>query len=244
MESYDEALYVIIPAYNEQETIVKVAREWHKVVARHPGGGMSRLVIIDDGSTDRTYNAIMQLKKELPYLVCLQKENSGHGATVLWGYQYALDNNADWVFQTDSDGQTDPAEFEMFWERRYDNDMVIGWRKHRKDGLSRIFVTRTLRLIIRMVFGVKVKDANTPYRLMRADTLRNDIILVPERYNLSNVAISVIMVKKGRRVAWIPITFKARQGGINSINIWKIFKIGCKAISDFRKLNTAVRYAM
>lgn len=102
---------------------------------------------------------------------------------------------------------------------------------------SRIFVTRILRLVIRICFGVSVKDANTPFRLMKADTLRRYIDLIPNDFNLSNVVLSVIYAKKGCRVKYLPITFRPRQGGINSINMKKIFKIGRQALKDFRQIN-------
>ena len=158
-------------------------------------------------------------------------------ATVLYGYHYALDHGADFVFQTDSDGQTLPSEFEQFWDQREAWDMVIGWRNNRQDGGSRIFVTRILRLVIRICFGVSVKDANTPFRLMKADTLRRYIDLIPNDFNLSNVVLSVVYAKKGCRVKYLPITFRPRQGGINSINMKKIFKIGRQALKDFRQIN-------
>ena len=156
---------------------------------------------------------------------------------VLYGYHYALDHGADFVFQTDSDGQTLPSEFEQFWQQREAYDMIIGWRNNRQDGESRIFVTRILRLVIRICFGVSIKDANTPFRLMKADTLRRYIDLIPNDFNLSNVVLSVIYAKKGCRVKYLPITFRPRQGGINSINMKKIFKIGRQALKDFRQIN-------
>ena len=155
----------------------------------------------------------------------------------LYGYHYALDHGADFVFQTDSDGQTLPSEFEQFWDQREAWDMVIGWRNNRQDGGSRIFVTRILRLVIRICFGVSVKDANTPFRLMKSETLRKYIDLIPNDFNLSNVILSVIYAKKGCRVKYLPITFRPRQGGINSINMKKIFKIGRQALKDFRQIN-------
>ena len=116
-------------------------------------------------------------------------------------------------------------------------DMVIGWRNKRQDGGNRVFVTRTLRLVIRVCFGVSVTDANTPFRLMKASTLQKYIGLIPKDFNLSNVILSVIYAKKGCKVKYIPITFRPRQGGVNSINMKKIFGFGRQAVRDFRKIN-------
>ena len=236
-----DSLYIIIPAYNESETIRQVIDDWYPIIEEHNGGGESRLIIIDDGSKDNTYEIMLECAKDKPLFTPLQKPNSGHGATVLYGYHYALDHGADYVFQTDSDGQTLPCEFAPFWDARESFDMVIGWRKGREDGLSRIFVTKVLKYVVYLCFGVFVTDANTPYRLMKADTLRRYIDIIPKDYNLSNVILSVIYARKKCAVKYMTITFRPRQGGVNSINMKRIFRIGKKALSDFREINRKLR---
>lgn len=233
----EDVLYIVIPAYNEEDNIRQVIDDWYPVVEKHSGNGKSRLVIIDDGSKDSTYRIMTECAKNRPLFEPVTKPNGGHGATVLYGYHYALDQHADYVFQTDSDGQTLPSEFEPFWDERDNYDMVIGWRNSRQDGLSRIFVTKTLKAVIRLCFGVSVTDANTPYRLMKADTLSKYIGLIPDDYNLSNVILTTIYTKKGLKIRYIPITFRPRQGGVNSINLKRIFGIGKKALKDFREIN-------
>ena len=136
-----DSLYIVMPAYNEEENIGDVIEEWYPIVERYSAGGESKLVIIDDGSKDRTYEVIRRYADSRPLLVPLTKMNEGHGATLLYGYHYALEHGADYIFQTDSDGQTLPEEFEKFWEMRKESEVIIGDRNHREDGISRIFVT-------------------------------------------------------------------------------------------------------
>ena len=236
-----DKLFIVIPAYNEEENIRQVIDDWYPVVEAHNGDGESRLVIIDDGSKDSTFKIMEEYAKERPLFCPITKPNGGHGATVLYGYHYALEHGADYIFQTDSDGQTLPSEFEAFWEQRSLYDMVIGWRKGREDGASRVFTTKVLTLVIKVCFGVTVTDANTPFRLMKASILQEQIKLVPKDFNLSNVIITVIYTKKGLGVKYMPITFRPRQGGVNSINLKKIFKIGKQALKDFREINKAIR---
>ena len=95
--------------------------------------------------------------------------------------------------------------------------------------------------MIKVCFGVTVTDANTPFRLMKAETLKKNIDLIPENFNLSNVIISVIYAKKNLKVKYIPITFRPRQGGVNSINLRKISRIGIQAFSDFVKINKTLK---
>lgn len=232
-------LYIIIPAYNEEETIKDVIKEWYPVIEKVGG----RLVIIDDGSKDGTYEIMEKEREERPKFIPIRKENSGHGATVLYGYNYAIKCGADYIFQTDSDRQTVPEEFWPFWELRQDFDMVIGSRSSRRDGFSRIIVTKTLKATIKLCFGVSVADANTPFRLMKVKTLKKHIKLIPKNFNLSNVMLSVIYAKKNLAVKYIPITFRERQGGVNSINLRKIIRVGAKAVKDFRDLNKVIENA-
>ena len=236
-----DKLYLVIPAYNEQETIRQVIADWYPVVEKT--GPESRLVIVDDGSKDSTYGILTEEAEKNPQMIALTKPNGGHGATLLYGYNYALEQGADFVFQTDSDGQTRAEEFARFWNLRKEYAMVIGHRKGRQDGASRVFVTKTLKLVCLLLFQVKLTDANTPFRLMKADELAKVLPLIPKDYNLSNVVISVIFAKKKLPVKYIPITFRPRQGGVNSINMKRIFKIGRQAVGDFIRINKVVNKA-
>lgn len=232
-----DKLYIIIPAYNEEANIEKVIEQWYPVAEAHNG----QMVIIDDGSKDKTYEILQRSEKTHPLLTALTKKNGGHGATILYGYHYAMEHHADYIFQTDSDGQTLPEEFGMFWANRKRYDMIIGQRRHRGDGFDRLVVTRVLRLVIGVCFRVRVPDANTPYRLMRCQTLERYIDLIPKDFNLTNVLISVIFAKKGCRVKWFPVTFLPRQGGKNSMNMKKICKIGVQALRDFHSIDKALQ---
>lgn len=233
-----EKVYIVMPAYNEEANIAATVAEWHAVCERLVDEGHeARLVIANDGSKDRTWDVLQDLQRRYPLLIPLHKTNSGHGATVHYLYRYAIHHGADYVFQTDSDGQTLPEEFGDMWEQREAFDFHIGSRTHRQDGIGRIFVTNVLRMVVWLMFHVRVEDANTPFRLMRAERLKAVLAYIPEDMFLTNVTVSAIAVKKGEKVAWYPITFRPRQGGVNSINMRRIFRIGCKALGDFRMIN-------
>lgn len=237
-----EKLYIVIPAYNEQDTIKKVIDDWYPVVEKV--GGESKLVIVNDGSKDKTAEILAECGESHEKLISLTKENGGHGAAILYGYQYALDAGAEYIFQTDADGQTVSAEFWKFWEQRKAYDMVIGHRQKREDGFSRVVVTKVLKFVLLLLFHVRIPDANTPFRLMKAGTLAQYLPLIPPDYNLSNVIISVIYKKKQLAVKYIPITFHPRQGGVNSINMKKIIGIGRQAWKDFRTINKVIAGSM
>ena len=180
------------------------------------------------------------MRKTHPLLTVLTKPNGGHGSTVLYGYRYALENGADYIFQTDSDGQTDPEEFEKFWQIREGYDAIFGNRTSRGDGFSRAAVEKVLCAVLWTYFHVSVPDANAPFRLMKTDYVAEYLPLMPENYNLPNALLTAFGAYFHRKIRFIPISFKPRQGGTNSINIRKIVKIGRQALHDFCEIQKAV----
>lgn len=226
-------LYIIIPAYNEEKNIERCIQSWYPIVEKYNGNGESRLVIIDDGSKDNTFQIMKKMEMDRPLFIPLTKRNSGHGPTVLYGYRYAIEKGADYIFQTDSDGQTDPAEFHAFWKEIGQYEAIIGKRVERGDGKDRKFVENTVCVLLRMIFGVKVEDANAPFRLMRTELVNKYISRMPDDFNIPNIMFTTYFIYYSHMVKFVPITFKPRQGGKNSINFKKIVKIGWKAIGDF-----------
>ena len=237
----EQRLYLVVPAYNESENIGRFIEEWYPVIEKHNGGGMSRLVVVDDGSKDDTYRIVQQCAKEKTLLLPLTKENTGHGPTLLYAYRYAAEHDADYIFQTDSDGQTLPSEFEAFWELREHYDAILGSRPNRQDGRSRKFVENTLRFILKLIFGVSVPDANAPFRLMKRELVEKYLPRMPQDFNLPNVMLTTYFAYFHEKIKFLDITFRPRQGGVNSINIRKIIKIGWKALHDFRLLKKELK---
>ena len=230
------SLYIVIPAYNEEENIERCVADWYTIVENHNDEGKSKLVIINDGSKDKTYDMLCSMKKDYPLLVPLTKGNGGHGSTVLFGYRYAIENGADYVFQTDSDRQTKPEEFEEFWENREKYDAIIGERLKRGDGNGRKFVENVVCLLLKLIFNVSAKDANAPFRLMKTSLVDKYINKLPTDFNIPNIMFTTYFLYYKEKVKFLPITFEQRSAGKNSINVKKIVKIGIKAVGDFRKL--------
>lgn len=183
-----DSLYIVMPAYNEQDTIASVAEEWYQVVDKI--GGESKLVIADSGSTDQTHSILLKYKETHPRLEILSDTGKFHGPKLIAMYNYAIRQKADWVFQTDSDGQTTASEFQQFWDKRSTCDAVLGVRKVRGDGQARAFVEKVVCFLLKLYFGVNVPDANAPYRLMRVDVLAKYMPRFSPEYNLPNIMLT------------------------------------------------------
>lgn len=232
-------LYVVMPAYNEEANIEQVVKDWYPVLEGK--SAESRLVIADSGSSDKTHEILENLKKTYNKLEILTDTNRYHGPKVIALYDYAIKQGADFIFQTDSDGQTNPEEFCEFWKMTEKYDCILGHRAVRGDGKQRAFVENVVCFLLKIYFGVKVPDANAPFRLMKAEVVGKYLYKLPSDYNIPNIMMTTYFVHYKEKVAFKKITFKPRQAGINSVNIPKIMKIGRKALGDFRKLKADMK---
>jgi len=219
-----ESIYVVMPAYNEEANIGDTVKMWYKVLEGK--SEESRLVIADSGSQDKTHEILIKLQKDYPKLVILENTEKQHGPKVIALYDYAIKNGVDYIFQTDSDGQTDPDEFEQFWDVRKEYDGIFGVRNNRGDGKARAFVEKVVCMLLRMYFGVKIPDANAPFRLMKTEVVKKYLYKMQKDYNLPNIMMTTYFVHYKEKNKFTPISFKPRQGGVNSINIPKIVGIG------------------
>lgn len=111
----------------------------------------------------------------------------------------------------------------------------MGNRTIRGDGKDRAFVEKIVCFLLRIYFGINVPDANAPFRLMRTSVVKKYLYKLPSDYNLPNIMMTTYFIYYNEKVKFEGITFKPRQGGVNSINIPNIIKIGWKALHDFSK---------
>jgi glycosyltransferase involved in cell wall biosynthesis len=222
-----------MPAYNEEANIKNVVEDWYPILkGKHPD---SRLVIADSKCTDKTHEVLESLLEGHPQLEIFTDCEKTHGAKVIALYKHAINRNAEFVFQTDSDGQTNPEEFNAFWELRRQYDAIIGNRTERGDGQDRAFVEKVVCFMLRVFFGVKVPDANAPFRLINTNILRKYINKFDPEYALPNIMLTAFFAYNKENITFRKISFKPRAAGENSINIKKIIGFGTQSIKDFMK---------
>jgi glycosyltransferase involved in cell wall biosynthesis len=200
-------LWVVMPVYNEAAAVEGVVREWTAGVwAVCPG---AVFCLVDDGSTDATAAVLDRLAADLPELRVVRQANAGHGQACATGYRAALKAGARWVLQVDSDGQCDPGCFERLWRARGAGAAVLGRRRRRQDGLVRTLISRALALVVYAATGVRVRDANSPYRLMRADALADALPRVAPDVYLANILVALTLAA-GPGITWVNVGFRQR----------------------------------
>jgi glycosyltransferase involved in cell wall biosynthesis len=164
-------LSVVAPVFNEEEGIEEVVRYWIQVLS---GSSLSsEIVLANDGSTDHTFEILQRLSGEYPSLRYVSYQPNR-------GYGYALKaairaSQGDMVLTLDSDGQFDLADFAKLMSTYKEGslDFVTGYRLKKKDNLFRILADRSLNLIVRTMFRVKLKDTNCALKLIRGELARN-----------------------------------------------------------------------
>jgi len=223
------SISIVMPCYNEEEIIEKVVRaHYSEVVSKIDD---SELIVIDDCSTDNTYRILQDLKGSLPRLRILKTSiNSGHGKALRKGYEAS---QKEWVFQVDSDNQFDVRDFWQLYEFKEDFVFILGFRGARQDHLSRVILSRIIRLIISFLFGVRIKDANCPFRLMNRKVLNDFLRLTDREASAPNIMISILAKQNGIKMVEVPVTHYARKTGVNSIANWKLIRF---ALAGFKQL--------
>jgi len=229
-------LQVVLPVHNESSVVASVVNEWCGQLDRCSVRYV--LAAIDDGSTDDTRTVLAALQRKWGQrLEVVHQENRGHGQTALRGYRLAADRRIPWVFQIDSDGQCDPVYFPRLWEAREGHDIISAYRIRRGDGRSREWISFGLRWFIFLLSGTYCRDANVPYRLMRTASITPLLGKIPPTFSLANVALAILARRARLRHYFVPITFRARQGGSPAVSS---LGFAVKAIDLYKSLRDAV----
>ena len=214
-------LSVFFPAYNDAGTIASLVITSVKVAASLTPD--YEVIVINDGSTDDTPQILDELARIYPDHVRIvhHQQNRGYGGALRSGFATA---SKDFVFYTDGDAQYDPAEMTVLWEKmRDDVDWVNGWKISRSDPMHRIIIGRLYHHMVKLLFGLKVRDVDCDFRLMRRRIF--DVV----RLEKDSGVICLEMMKKfqdaGFRVAEQPVHHYHRAYGKSQFfNFRRIFK--------------------
>jgi len=204
-----ESLVVVMPVYNEGARLAVTLDEWTRTLARLPDCSW-RLEVYDDGSRDDSPARLRAFAARESRVRVHAQPNAGHGPTVLAGYRAATE--ADWIFQTDSDGDLDPAALEELWRSRGDADFLAGRRTGRRQNPLRAALSCVSRWAVRLRFGRAIADVNVPFRLMRRTAFAPLFARVPARAFAPNVLLAGLAARAGLRVREIPVACRADRG--------------------------------
>jgi glycosyltransferase involved in cell wall biosynthesis len=216
------SLSVFFPAYNDSGTIASMVIR--AVAAASALTSDYEVIVVNDGSEDATAEIADELARTYPRVrVIHHPKNRGYGGALQTGIQSAT---RDLIFYTDGDAQYDPAELTALWARMAAGvDLVNGYKISRSDPLHRIVIGRLYHHIVSILFGLKMRDVDCDFRLMRRSMF--------ERVDLRQTSgvICLEMMKKiqdaGFHIVEVPVHHYHRAFGKSQFfNFPRIFKTG------------------
>jgi glycosyltransferase involved in cell wall biosynthesis len=159
------SISAFFPAYNDAGTIpsmvISVLLTLRQLTDDY------EVIVINDGSRDHTAQVLDELARIYPHEVRIvhHSKNRGYGGALRSGFASAA---KEWIFYTDGDAQYDPRELKNLVALASDEiDFINGWKIERNDPLHRIVIGRIYQYVVKFFFGLKLKDVDCDFRLMR-----------------------------------------------------------------------------
>ena len=214
-------IWVVVPAYNEVESIEIVIPHIHDRLTEIDSCG--RVLVVDDGSTDGTAQALSSLQERLPGLAVVSlKRNAGKSAALSVGFTTALEGGASTVVMMDADGQDDPEEIgRLVTEVQKGTDLVTGARVVRQDRYIKRSTSRVYNRVTGLMTGVPGSDFNSGFKAMSDDSVRD---LIPMLYGDLHRYLTVIAYWSGHSVTEIPVTHHHREHGQSKYGISRFWR--------------------
>ena len=207
----------MLPVHNEGDSIERVVREIYAEIS--PKVAM-QFIICEDGSRDNTKEVLTSLEKELPMKLLLATERKGYSRAVRDGFEVLT---APYLLCLDSDGQCDPKDFWAFWEKRKNQDVILGWRVNRADLFWRRLFSRMFYYVYQALYHVPVHDPSCPYMLAKKAVVDR---LIPELGEMQQGFWWEFIARVHRRrytILELPVQHRERLAG--TTQVYKLAKL-------------------
>ena len=231
-------LSVIMPAYNEEDAIRAAVDD----IDRHVLGRLegAELVVVNDGSKDSTGPILDELAAANGRVRVIHQENGGHGAALMTGLSGAY---GEYLMLVDSDRQIPLDGFDdayKYLDEGY--DCVFGVRRRRHDPRLRLWLTKLVRLSLRLLFGTQIHDANIPYKLLRRDVWEAASRYIPPGTLAPSLFLAIYAKRAGYRVKELDVPHAERATGEVSIRRMKLLKFCAKAWSQMLQFRRDIKH--
>jgi glycosyltransferase involved in cell wall biosynthesis len=209
-------LSVIIPLYNEDESLKELHQQLRSVLGRM--NIRYELLFVDDGSTDRSFHVLRDLKRNDRHVKIIRfRRNYGKSAALSVGFEKAQGNI---VITMDADLQDDPAEIPALKKRLEDGyDLVSGWKKKRRDPLSKTIPSRLFNSVTALLTGIKIHDFNCGLKAYRREVVKSVKV-----YGELHRFVPVLAHWEGFRVGEMVVQHRARKYGTTKFGIGRFWR--------------------
>jgi glycosyltransferase involved in cell wall biosynthesis len=207
------SLSVFMPAFNEEANIEKTVKKTLEVLQ-----GLSlkdyELLVIDDGSKDRTGEIVKNLQKKDKHIKLItHSPNKGYGEALKSGFYNA---KFEWIAFTDSDGQLDFSEINKFLEKASGADLVVGYRINRQDPPLRKLNGWGWTLLSNTLLGIGVRDVDCAFKLVRKKVIDTIPRLESTRGGMISPELLAKAKKSGFKIVEVGVHHYSREAGVQT----------------------------
>lgn len=202
-------LSIIVPVFNEEQTILEILERIARVEL--PLGIGREIIIVDDGSHDSTREILKSHKPQYPTKIIHKEKNQGKGSAIKLGIQQAT---GELILIQDADLEYDPSDYPALIEPILNKgaSIVYGSRfkgRIRNMTLTNRFANLTTNFTIRILYGQKLTDANTCFKLYKRDLIKN-LPIKSDDFDFESELTSKLLLQK-IAIHEIPIKYEARS---------------------------------
>ena len=212
-----------MPLYNEAHRIRGTVETLDDMFQRF--GLVPTFVIQDDASTDDSLATLKRLSIFQAGRIIVEQNplNRGHGPTVVRAYWRALELRCTYILHVDSDGEIDPRSIAQLVSSALDEkrEIVIGVRRGRNSPFHRALVTRLLRILLLVLFGVRSRDVNSPVRIYERNALGELLPKIPTNSLIPHVLLTVVIHKSSRKFIYVPVQSKILDSDVQDGSTWR-----------------------
>ncbi len=209
-------LSVVIPLYNEEESLNELARQLKSALT--PLGVSFEVLFVDDGSTDRSFDRLKEIHHhDQRFRIIRFRRNYGKSAALSVGFQHARGAH---IVTLDADLQDDPSEIPKVLEMlRSGYDLVSGWKKKRHDPISKTIPSRLFNFVVAKLTGIRIHDFNCGLKGYRREVTR-DIRVYGELHRY----IPVLAHWAGYRIGEVVVQHHPRKQGTTKFGLGRFWK--------------------
>ncbi|MEO7510798.1 MAG: glycosyltransferase family 2 protein [Gemmatimonadaceae bacterium] len=242
-------LSVVMPAYNEEEGIaVAVEAVQQQVLDRV---NAAELVVVNDGSRDSTGALLDQMAARDSRIRVVHKANGGHGPALISGMAAA---RGEYIFLIDSDNQIPMEDFAALWQQVADANLAdanladghlaaFGVRRIRHDATLRRLLTVLIRVSLFLLFGVRLYDANVPFKVFHRRLWDAARAHIPDDTLAPSLFFAIYTARRRERIAFVNVHHKDRETGTVSIKRWKLVRFCARAFRQLLDFRSSLRTA-
>ncbi len=208
---------VVIPLYNEEESLKELHKQLRETLGRI--NVRYELIFVDDGSTDRSFQVLRDIKRfdHNHVKVVRFRRNFGKSAALAVGFEKAIGT---YVITMDADLQDDPAEIPSMIKKMEEGyDLISGWKKNRKDPISKTIPSKFFNFITGLMTGIKIHDFNCGLK-----AYRNEVVKSVNVYGELHRYVPVLAHNEGFKIGEMVVQHRARKFGKTKFGIGRFWK--------------------